>query len=85
MAKAMSALATAFVASLRRISAERCAERADLEAAREQVSVLLELVAEQNKTMAQQRRTIDHQRAQLRAVMSGTTLADVTRLGREAA
>lgn len=81
----MSALAGAFIASLRRISAERRDERADLEAAREQVSVLLELAAEQNKTIAQQRRIIDHQRAELRAVVSGATLADLSAQDREAA
>ena len=81
----MSALSDAFIARLRRISAERLEERADLTAVREQVSVLLELTAAQNKTIAQQRRMIDHQRAELRAVTSGTTLADVSRRGREAA
>ena len=73
----MSTLSNAFIASLRRISAERRDERAEHDARREQVSVLLALQAENQATILRLRKQLDHLRTELRTLISGRTLAEV--------
>ena len=81
----MSDISLAFVTSLRRISAERGAERAHLGAVREQVSVLLELNAEKDRTIARQCCVIKHLRTELSAALSRSTKSSSRQQNREAA
>lgn len=81
----MSAVSDAFVTSLRRISAERGDERAHLGAVREQVSVLLELNAEKDRTIASQRCAIKHLKSELSAALPRSTESSSRQQNREAA